>query len=226
MEIHAVNQEVHRHTEEGTVITDRERQIVFRNLTESEYDKLTRIGASILRNTGSFDPQLGEYINLDPFLEERVKSTKLPEHTFKIPEPVPWTDEEEEFLKTLLEAGSSFAVFEYRREFPNTHRSDASIRRKHSRMKKTVKVEPEHEKRQEPMNQNDYQVSPKIKVGNKVKIIDQEINRLFENLMEGIAHEETHPMVLNTHNNVAIIGYPNDAVRIQTSQDKIAPIEG
>lgn len=213
MEIHAVNQEVHRHTEEGTVIIDRERQIVFRNLTESEYDKLTRIGASILRNTGSFDPQLGEY-------------TKLPEHTFKIPEPVPWTGEEEEFLKTLLEAGSSFAVFEYRREFPNTHRSDASIRRKHSRMKKTAKVEPEHEKRQKPMNQNDYQVSPKIKVGNKVKIIDQEINRLFENLMEGIAHEETHPIVLNTHNNVAIIGHPDDTVRIQTSQDKIAPIEG
>ena len=44
--------------------------------------------------------------------------------------------------------------------------------------------------------------------------------------MEGIAHEETHPMVLNTHNNVAIIGYPDDTVRIQTSQDKIAPIEG
>ena len=213
MEIHAVNQEIHRHTEEGTVITDRERQIVFRNLTESEYDNLIRIGESILRNTGSFDPQLGEYIN-------------LPEHTFKIPGPVPWTDEEEEFLKTLLEAGSSFAVFEYRREFPNTHRSDASIRRKHSRMKKTVKVEPEHEKRQEPMNQNDYQVSPKIKVGNKVKIIDPEINRLFENLMKGIAHEETHPTVLNTHNNVVIIGYPNDMVRIQTSQDKIAPIEG
>ena len=115
MEIHAVNQEVHRHTEEGTVITDRERQIVFKNLTESEYDKLTRIGESILRNTGLFDPQLGEYINLDPFLEEKVKSTKLPEHTFKIPEPVPWTGEEEEFLKTLLEAGSSYAVFEYRR---------------------------------------------------------------------------------------------------------------
>ncbi len=224
MEIHAVNQEVHRHTEEGTVITDRERQIVFRNLTESEYDRLIRIGESILRNTGSFDPRLGEYINLDPFLEER--STNLPEHTFKIPGPIPWTGEEEEFLKTLLEAGSSFAVFEYRREFPNTHRSDASIRRKHSRMKKTVKVEPEHEKRQEPMNQNDYQVSPKIKVGNKVKIIDPEINRLFENLMKGIAHEETHPTVLNTHNNVVIIGYPNDMVRIQTSQDKIAPIEG
>lgn len=226
MEIHAVNQEVCRQTEEGTIITGQEREIVFKDLTESEYQRITRIGESILRNAGIFDPMLGEYVQTDPIFEENQEQNQMREPTIKMPEQVLWTEKEVELLQKLLTNRTADVVQRYQQEFGKSRRSEASIRRKLSRLRKTVKQKSEHRKRQESKIRGVFRSKKRYLPGTQVKIIDPDINRLFTDLTKDVEHDETYPVVLNTSKDVAIIGYPSNSIRVQTSQNKIAPIEG
>lgn len=140
MEIKVNSSEIKKLDENGKLVSETEKEIVFKNLKESEFQKIFWFGMNVLRKFNSYlyDPDLGEYV----FTEDQV--------------------------------------FE------------------------------------EPLE---------LQPGMAVKIIDPDAGEIFDNISEGIKHDQEFPEIFGIYKNYALIGFKNDSIRLLITQEKIIPVE-
>lgn len=208
MKVYSVNQEIRQFDENGELNIKQEREVLFKELTESEYYQIVQFGACIFQKSTEFDPILGEYVEFES-----------PKPVSKISRQILWTEEEENIILKFLSKQNATIVQKYREEFPDSSRSDAAIVRKISRLRTAVA----NGSKQEIIPEPDQNSGPKI--GEQIKIIDPEVNRIFKKITKGEDHKEDYPKVLKIYDDTAIIGYSDSSIRIHTSQEKIAPVK-
>ncbi len=144
---------------------------------------------------------------------------------------IPWSKDEEDLLSFWLKTGRGRKKIlkEYRDAYPGNERTDESIFRKITRMRKKMKLEKEEVGSSNTPSSGILINNDTIfRIGQSVRIIDPKIDNSFKsnhsvNNSNGSKRIEELKVIKITPEGI-IIGYPDKSSRILVSRSNLAPI--